>query len=263
LSFYYLAIALGATPVALSLLPRLARMHLRGERAQFRDTLVRGLALAFFVTVPAAVGYVVLAGPLAQAVSFGRMSSAQGATMVAASLVALTVAVLGQTVFMIATYASYARKDTRSPLVSMLLQATICLALTCFVVRMQGVAVLITLGLSFSASIAVGAGHLLYRITRGLDPGSARLAPSLIRVVAGAVAMAGPAWLTATVVPRSFGFPLSAMAGIVAAALAGGAVYLVLQALWRTPELAALLGGLSIVRAKTRRVVTAGGIDDD
>ena len=155
------------------------------------------------------------------------------------------------------------RKDTRSPLVSMLLQATICLALTCFVVRMQGVAVLITLGLSFSASIAVGAGHLLYRITRGLDPGSARLAPSLIRVVAGAVAMAGPAWLTATVVPRSFGFPLSAMAGIVAAALAGGAVYLVLQALWRTPELAALLGGLSIVRAKTRRVVTAGGIDDD
>ena len=43
LNFYYLAIAVGATPVALSLLPRLARMHLDGDSAAFRDTLVRGL----------------------------------------------------------------------------------------------------------------------------------------------------------------------------------------------------------------------------
>src|SRR6185437_4865796 len=42
LNFYYLAIALGATPVALSLLPRLSRMHLDGDMAGFRDTLVGG-----------------------------------------------------------------------------------------------------------------------------------------------------------------------------------------------------------------------------
>jgi putative peptidoglycan lipid II flippase len=263
LSFYFLAIALGATPVALSLLPRLARMHLRGETPQFRDTLVRGLALAFFVTVPAAVGYLALAEPLARAVSLGRMGSSQGVTMVAASLVSLTVAILGQTAFMIATYASYARNDTRSPLVSMLLQATICLVLACLALRMEGLAVLVTLGLVFSASIAVGAAHLLFRVLRGLERGSARLAPSLSRVVAGAAIMAGPAWLTATVVPLWVEPPLGAIAGILAATLVGGAVYLALQALWRTPELVSLAGGLSIVRAKARRVAAAGGVADD
>jgi putative peptidoglycan lipid II flippase len=261
LSFFYLAIALGATPVALSLLPRLARIHLRGETTLFRDTLVRGLALGFFVTVPAAVGCLALAVPLAQAVSLGRMGSAEGVTMVAASLAALTVAILGQTAFLIATYASYARKDTRSPLFSMLLQAATCLVLVCLALRAQGAAVLATLGLVFSASIAVGAGHLLTRVLRGLDRGSARLAPSLRRVMAGAVAMAGPAWLTATVVPRWIGSPLGVVAGIVAGALVGGAVFLGLQALWRTPELASLLGGLSLLHAKARRA-TVGGVAD-
>ncbi len=45
LNFYYLAIAIGATPVALSLLPRLARMHLAGDRAAFqRHTRARPFA---------------------------------------------------------------------------------------------------------------------------------------------------------------------------------------------------------------------------
>ena len=60
-------------------------MHLDGDATAFRDTLVRGLALGFFVTIPAAVGYLVLAVPLARAISFGRMDSAAGVAMVAAA----------------------------------------------------------------------------------------------------------------------------------------------------------------------------------
>ena len=89
LNFYYLAIALGATPVALSLLPRLARMHLDGDIAAFRDTLCAASRSGFFITIPAAVGYLVLAMPLARAISFGRMDSPAG-DMVAASLGALS-----------------------------------------------------------------------------------------------------------------------------------------------------------------------------
>src|SRR5438270_3318077 len=83
LNFYWLAIAIGATPVSLSLLPRLSRLHLSGDTRAFRDTLVRGLAMAFLVTIPAAVAYLVLALPLARAMSFGRMASDAGVTMVA------------------------------------------------------------------------------------------------------------------------------------------------------------------------------------
>src|SRR5438067_11891808 len=105
LNFYYLAIAIGAQPVALSLIPRLSRMHLDGDVTAFRDTLVRGLAMGFLLTIPAAVGYLVLAMPLASAISFGRMESEGGVVMVAAALAALSIAVVGQTAFMIVTYA--------------------------------------------------------------------------------------------------------------------------------------------------------------
>ena len=250
LSFYYLAIALGATPVALSLLPRLARMHQNGRSTVFRDTVVRGLGQAFFLTVPAAAGYLVLAGPLARALAFGRMDTAEGVTMVAASLAALTVAVLGQTAFLVATYASYAREDTRSPLRSMLLQAAACLVLLSLAPRVHGTAVLVAIGLAFSASVALGAAHLLTRVLRGLGRGTVRLAPSLLRIVAGAGAMAAPAWLAAAGASRWAGAPIGVATGIVT----GAAVFLGLQALWRTPELAALTGGLRHVRGRAGSV---------
>jgi putative peptidoglycan lipid II flippase len=255
LNFYYLAIAVGATPVALSLLPRLARMHLNGDVAGFRDTLVRGLALGFFVTIPAAVGYLALAVPLARAVSFGQMDGVAGVTMVAASLAALSVAVVGQTAFMIATYASYAKKDTRSPLVSMLLQAAVCLGLVSTALLVHGWAVLLVLGLALSVAVAVGALHLTVRVWRSLSQrGSQRLAPSMGKFLAGAAIMAGPAWVTATAIPHWLGRPFGSRIAITAAVVVGALVFLAMQAWWRTPELGWLAGGLGHLRGKARRV---------
>jgi putative peptidoglycan lipid II flippase len=256
LNFYYLAIAIGATPVALSLLPRLSRMHLADDLVGFRDTLVRGLALGFFVTIPAAVGYLCLAMPLARAISFGRMDSSQGVTMVALSLVALAGAVVGQTVFMILTYASYARKDTRSPLGSMAVQAVICLGLASTALFVRGAVVLLLLGLACSLSVTVSACHLMVRVWRKLGQrGTQRLGPSLCKFVGGALLMAGPAWLVATAIPAWLGHSLGSRVGILAAVLVGAAVFLALQAGWKTPELTWLAGGLDQLRKKNRRVV--------
>ena len=251
-NFYTLANNLGTTPVALSLVPRLARMHLDGDARDFRDTLVRGLALGFFVTIPAAVGFLVLAMPLAAATSFGQMDSAAGVAMVAAALAPLSVAVVGQTAFMIATYASYARKDTRSPLRSMMLQAAMCLGRGELSLLVHGPAVLLVLGLAVSVSVVVAACHLMIRMWRTLGRGTQRLTPSLARFVAGAAIMAGPAWLTATVVPGWLGRPLGPRVGVVAAALVGAAVYVAVQALWRTPEVGWLAEGLGQMRGKAR-----------
>ncbi|HTZ30357.1 MAG TPA: lipid II flippase MurJ, partial [Streptosporangiaceae bacterium] len=254
LNFYYLAIAVGATPVALSLLPRLARMHLDGDAAGFRDTLVRGFALGLFVAIPAAVGYLVLAVPLARAISFGRMGTPSGVTMVALSLVALSVAVISQTAFMIATYASYARKNTRSPLMSMLVQAFICLSLASAALLVRGPDVILALGLSFSVAVTVAACHLTIQLWRKITrSGTERLTPSLGKFLAGALIMAGPAWLTATTVQHWLDRPIGARLGILAAALVGGTIYIAVQAAWRTPELGWLAGGLGHVRNKARR----------
>src|SRR5205807_99151 len=155
-----------------------ARGRLDGDVTAFRDTLMRGLAMGFLVTIPATVGYLVLALPLARAISFGRMDSDGGVVMVAASLAALSLAVVGQTAFMIVTYACYARKDTRTPLMSMLVQTTICLGLASTALLLQGPAMLVVLGLALSLSVAAAAVHLTAHVWRTLSPrGTQRLAP--------------------------------------------------------------------------------------
>jgi putative peptidoglycan lipid II flippase len=263
LNFYYLAIALGATPIALSLLPRLARMHLDEDTAAFRDTLIRGFRLGFFVTIPAAVGMLALAFPLATAVSFGRMSGQDGVAMVAASLAALSVAVVTETAFLIATYACYARKDTQTPLRSTMVQAAVCLGLATTALFVHGWAVLMALGLALSLAVTAAACHLTARLLRDL-PGhtTERLAPSLARFTVGALIMAGPAWLTATAVPHLLGRPYGPRIGILFGAVAGCAVFLAVHAIWRTPELRLLTAGLGHARGKAGHTIAAAGHGD-
>jgi putative peptidoglycan lipid II flippase len=255
LNFYFLAIALGATPVALSLLPRLSRMHVDNDLPAFRDALRNGFALGLFIAIPAAVGYLALAIPFARAVSFGRMGTHGGIALVSASLAALAVAVIAQTVFMIATYASYARKDTRSPLVSMMLQAATFLGLASIALLVHGTAVVLVVGLAFSAAIAVAALHLSMRLRRDLGRPRERLAPSLVRPMVGAAVMVGPAWLTANAVQNWFGPPLGSRVGIVAGALVGASVFVAAQAAMKTPELSWLASGLNHIRGRAQRAL--------
>lgn len=255
LNFYFLAIALGATPVALSLLPRLARMHVDGDLDAFRDALRHGFALGLFIAIPAAVGYFGLSTPLARAVSFGKMSSLGGVELVAGALAALSIAVIAQTVFLIATYASYARKDTRSPLVSMVLQAVVCLALASSAFFLHGSAIMVALGLAFSVSITVAALHLALRLRRELGPARDRLLPSLARALVGAGVMIVPAWVTAKAAHEWFGSLLGPRVGILTAAVVGTGVFIAVEAMLRTPELAWLLSGFAMLRRRARRTL--------
>ena len=114
-NFYFLPIAIGATPVALSLVPRLSRMAEPSQAGLFRDTYMRGLALAAFFVIPAAVGYAVLAPSLAGAIGVGAFG-ASGRGLIAAALLGLAPAIIGETLFLVTTYACYARNDTTYPL---------------------------------------------------------------------------------------------------------------------------------------------------
>ena len=176
--------------------------------------------------------------------------------MVAFSLAALSLAVIGQTAFMIMTYASYARKDTRTPLMSMLVQAIICLGLASTALLVKGPGTLLILGLALSLSVTAAAFHLTVRVWRSLGHrGTQRLAPSLARFVMGAAIMAGPAWLVADAVPHWLGRSLGPRIGVAAAVLVGGAAFVALQALWRAPELGWLTGGLIRRHSKENRVI--------
>jgi putative peptidoglycan lipid II flippase len=234
LNFYFLPVAIAATPVALSLIPRLARIE--GHSAAFHDTLVRGLAFAGFLALPAATGYVVLAGPLGRAVALGRMNAPAAIGLVSSSIRTLGPGLIGEAAFLIITYAAYARRDTRTPLRAMGIQMLVCLPIAVASLSLHGAAVLSVLGAALSAGTLVSAGALYFMVASS-DPGHERLGRPLARFAFGAVAMAGPAWLTAHYVGGALsGRPGSELA-VLGAVLAGGLVFVGVQLAWRSREL--------------------------
>jgi len=245
LNFYHLPLALAAAPVGLALLPRLSRL-VDSDPTGFTDAYRRALGLALFLVVPAAAGYVVLAGPLAHSIAAGRMATGAGVAMVGASLATLALGLVGETVFVISTQAAYARGDAGSPLRSMLVQTGLCLALAVPALLVHGPRVVAALGAGFALASGAGGVHLALRVRRQAAPATERLWPSLVRTATATTVMAGASWAAASAVTAS---PLLAAA---AGCAVGAVVYAVVQRLLGSAELAWLLEG-----ARHRQAVPA------
>jgi peptidoglycan biosynthesis protein MviN/MurJ (putative lipid II flippase) len=261
MNFYYLPVALGATPVALALAPRLSRMTADRERATFRETYLQGLAFALFLASPAAVAYGVLSSSLASAISFGGFGSGGGPELLAAALLGLAIGVAAETVFLVTTYACYARNDTKTPLWAMLVRVGIGLALAWPALLLDGSAVLLVLGLAWSIGGLAGAVYLAHRLLRGLrssDPrgqqphGPEPLRRALPRIVAVSAVMAPVAWGVATgteaLLPDFLSAGTQSLLGVLVASVVGGFVYLGLQSYLRAPELTWVLSALKLSR---------------
>lgn len=255
-NFFFLPIALGATPVALSLLPRLSRQHQAGTPDVFRDTAVRGMRFALFISVPAAVVLAVLAPLLATATSFGAMTRGGGALLVTTALVVLAPGVVGQTIYLVATYSCYSRDDTRSPLRSMTYKTLVCLVGLGVAVTVDGPAVVAVAGLGVSAAAVVAAIHCVRVLDRGLPATTERLGPTLARALVAAAVMALPLLVAARLLAHVEG-QVAALGGAVLACLVAGACYLGVQRLLRAPETAWLLG--AVLRRPTPALGTDGG----
>ena len=241
LNFFYLPIAVGARPVGASLLPELTRLWNRGALEQFRQELVSGVSLSLFLTVPATVAYTALSGPLARAVTFGEMATGTGVSLLAASLATLGVGVLGEAAFVIATSASYARNDATTPFISTVALTSLSLLVmaSAFVVP-RGPLVLATLGFAFSLGNLVGAGILGRRVMAHLPHGGPSWWPAMLRALSASACMLVPALLVTTFLPRALPNRPGGLLVMLLAAAAGSLTYLLVQALFRSPELASL-----------------------
>jgi putative peptidoglycan lipid II flippase len=243
-SFYFLPIAVGATPVALSLVPRLSRMTAPNQAGLFRDTYVRGLAFALFLVVPAATAYAVLARPLAGAIAFGHFSAPGGVHLLAASLTGLAPGIVGETLFLVTTYACYARKDTTHPLRGMVIQTIVCAAVIAASMQIHGPALLTALGLGLSAGSISAALYLVHHLRRALPPGGEHLLRPLLRTIACSAIMVGPAWATATFLASQLNTAMGHVAATLAASAVGAGIYFALQACLRAPQMEWVTGAL-------------------
>jgi murein biosynthesis integral membrane protein MurJ len=243
-NFYFLPIALGATPVALSLVPRLSRMTAPSQAGLFRDTYVRGLAFASFLAVPAATAYAVLSRPLAGSIGMGAFGASGGRVLLAAALLGLAPAILGETLFLVTTYACYARGDTSYPLRGMLIHAAICVAGIAVVTQFHGPALLTGLGLSFGAGSYAGAAYLFWHVRRNLPRGGEAVLRPFLRTIVCSALMAAPAWVIARFLAAHLTGAIGRVAVMLVVTLLGASVYFAAQAALQAPQMQWVMGAL-------------------
>jgi putative peptidoglycan lipid II flippase len=244
-NFFFLPIALAASPVALSLVPRLSRMTEPGQAGMFRDTYLRGLAFACFFAVPAATAYAVLSHPVAGAIGFGAFGAAGGRDLIAAALRGMAPAIIGETLFLVSTYACYARRDTGRPLRAMIVQVTVCAGGIAVVVpNFRGPELLTGLGLAMSAGSILAAAYLVWSLRRELPRGGEQtLRPFRQTVICSAI-MAGPAWAVGHVLASRLTSPPGRVVTILLVSLGGAGIYFAAQAAMGAEQMQWLTGAL-------------------
>lgn len=235
--FFNFPVAIGARPVIAAQLPRLARSHADGQRAQFQDTYRRGIDLILFVVVPATLLLTFLAGPMANAAAYGEMATARGLAMATVAIATLAPGILGESLFLTATSAFYAVSNAKLPAIAMFLR----LALTAV-----GVGVVLVLDLSPMPLLAgLGVSLAFSDLITGFG-----LHRALERRVG--FEQQPPARLVATLIVAALSVALGALAhavfpgsnGLVAAGTAAATTvvaYLAIQRWRRAPELTELL----------------------
>lgn len=246
LSFLFLPVAVGAVPLAAAQLPHLSRSHIAGDLGGFASVYRQSLAIALFVAIPCALLSVGLPDVLASAVAFGSMAQAPGVGLLSTCIAALALGTVGEASMVVTTSASYARGDASAPLRAMVVRTgllvvgvLVCLGLA------DGMNVLWTLGLSFSAASAVAAVCLRQWLIRALPLPPRPCWRWLLPTVAISLAAVGTGLVLAdtlavTAEGNSRGYEITTLI----AALAGsGTVYLALQWLCGSVELRLLVSG--------------------
>lgn len=256
-----------STTIALAILPALASAHARGEARTFARTLARGLRLVVALTLPAAVGMAVLAGPIVALAyeSGGGAFDAADRVGVALALQGFLVGLPFAAIDVPLNYAFYARGNTWLPALVGVLSVGVWWA----VARLVGPPAAhgpfapevahVGLALADSAKHAAHAGCLFWLVRRssgrGVADGLAATAgaAALAAAVMG-IAVAGADHFLASHLDAGFAaWSIRSALG----ALLGAAVFVPLAARLGVGEIA-WLAGLVRERWPGRRVGAAG-----
>jgi peptidoglycan biosynthesis protein MviN/MurJ (putative lipid II flippase) len=242
LSFYNLPLALSSRSIGTVALRRLSLDVVQGRLAEFRQTYARSLSRSWFVTVPAAVGLVALARPLADVLAFGALDGSDGARLIALAVGTLALALPAAAVYEVARPAVFARLDARSPLLVGAAQVAVVLGGAVVVaVTVDGPGTMVGLGAAVVAGDVLRAVLLNRAALRGIDDPGAPEWRVLVRHLATAVAVILPSALLGRVVVDAVAGRPGALAGVVVAAVLSVAGYLAAQSWLRAPELAGVL----------------------
>jgi len=189
----YLPIGLFGVSIATAVLPLAARQAAVDDTRAIRETVSRGLGLMMTMNVPAAIGLVVLATPIARLL-FERGQFLPGDTEATASALRFyAVGLVGYSTARIASPIFYAIGRTRVPMAASVVSVTCNLIASLALVRVLGFR-----GLALGTSLAAlaNAAVLLAFLRRDLGGvNGRRLLMAFLKVSIASLAMAVAAWL--------------------------------------------------------------------
>jgi putative peptidoglycan lipid II flippase len=242
--FFNLPIALCARPLAAAQLPRLSRSFNDGTFAAFLATYRNRLGLALFVAIPASVLFLCMPGIWARAVAFGEMDTDLGIALITAVIATLGAGIIGETIMIVATSASYARRDAVSPLLAITIRAAVAFGgMAIAFTLMSGTAVLWTLGAAVSAANLIAAAYLHHRQVRKHPHAPRAGGFQVLADLAAAAVTIPPGMLLAARLDAAIEGPYGGIVTALAALAVSGLLYLFIQWLRGSEQLRSLLAG--------------------
>lgn len=229
--------------IATATLPAISRSAARKDQAEFRRTLASSIRLAFLLTIPSAVGLIVLGRPIIALIyergHFGPVDTEHTAAALACFAIGLT----GYAAIKILAPAFYALGDARTPML-----ISLASMLTNFVMNWSLVDVLHERGLALSTStVALGNFALLYLIMRKRLKGieGKRTAQAVAKILSASAVMGAACWAVSAGVSRSLGNSFPARLGNVSISVVVGAgLFYLTASLLGIEELRAATGAL-------------------
>lgn len=217
--------------IATATLPSISRSAALKDVSEFRRTLAGSIRLAFLLTIPSAVGLIVLGRPIIALIYEHRSFGPKDTDHTAAALAFYAIGLAGYAAVRILAPAFYAINDARTPMMISLLSMA-----TNFVMNWMLVGVLQERGLALSTStVALMNFALLYAIMRRRVEGieGRRTAVAVGKIVAASAVMGVVCWVISGAIGKAAGFSFLARAINVFASVSAGAgvFYLVASAL--------------------------------
>jgi putative peptidoglycan lipid II flippase len=196
--FFQLPHAIFSVSIMTALLPSLSEAWVRDDRGEFRSSLARGIRASAFVVLPAAAGYLVLAGPIVRLLLEHGVAGPGSTALVSEVLTYFALGLFSFSAFMLFLRAFYAMSDTRTPALVNLFAVGVNIAadLALFpALGVPGLALGHAIAYTFAALVS---GVILRKRLGGLEGRS--LARGMVKVIVAAAATAGAAWGAARLV---------------------------------------------------------------
>ena len=238
--------------IATATLPAISRSAAQKNEGEFRHTLASSMRLAFLLTIPSAVGLIVLGNPIIALIYERGHFGSTDTDHTAAALGFFAIGLTGYAAIKILAPAFYALGDARTPMI-----ISLASMLTNFVMNWTLVGPLQERGLALSTStVALGNCALLYAIMQRRINGieGKRTLVAVLKIIFASLVMAAACWAISHWVNgmcgRSFAARLLNVAGSVGAG--AGVFYLAASAV-RVEELKIATDAL-IGRFKRKRI---------